>query len=803
MGEKYIAHSKKNADVVVYQPLKEHCIHAAEYASAIMEDNGFKYTAYLAGVLHDMGKYSDLFQNYLIKASMGEKVCPGSVNHTFAGTIYVLEKFHGKQKSYEAMTSEIIAYAIGAHHGEFDVVDLNNNNGFAHRLDTDREEIQYAVALKRYFIDCISEQRIDSLFLLAVNEVKYFFEKVRCDYVNSNLKSSVHYQLGMLTRMVLSAVIYADRMDTIEYMYGLSHPNESISTEFWHTQLLYLEKKLMEGKKDTLINRQRQAISDQCKQFAMNGNGIYRLSVPTGAGKTLSTLRYALTLAEMTRKKRIIFAIPLLSVMDQNSEVIRNHIEEKDQIGEYHSNIIHSKDNGVELQEIQLLEEFWEKPIIIATLYQLLMNLFSNRTTFIARMHAFADSVIIIDEAQSIPLKMTYMFNMAANFLTCFFHTTIVLSSATQPCFENVKFPLKLSESADMVWMNKEMKEVFRRTKIVNCTSSEMTIEVLAEFGQKILCNAQSLLIICNTKKEAVDLFKRLSLVNNVGYELFHLSTSMCMQHRKDTLIRINECLEGRQKMICVATQLVEAGIDFSFESVIRIIAGMDNLAQAAGRCNRSGEFPHICNVYLVDLKNERLGPLKDIQLAQECTINFLQAFEKNKGRFHNNLLSQESIRDYYIKLFNELSNENHLAYQIKDKFGIQDKLFYLLAANEQHANFQESQQYNYFLNQSFLTAGENFKVYDSNTVDVIVPYNEAAIDIINDLCSAKAKFDLVYQKQVLSRAKQYSVQIWENQIAKMQNGGMLHTDENGYFITLLKQWYEPNLGVCLDNYMI
>lgn len=803
MGEDFFAHSKKQDDKVIYQLLKDHCIHTAEYASAIMADNGFKNTAYLAGVLHDMGKYSDLFQDYLIKASTGEKVYPGSVNHSFAGTVYVLEKYHGNQKSYEAMTSELIAYAIGAHHGEFDVVDLNNHNGFVHRLEVNREEIQYALALRRYFADCISEQQLDSLFLQSVNEVKYFFEKVRGEYVNKNMKSSVHYQLGMLTRMILSAVICADRMDTIEYMYGLSHPNDNISTEFWHTQLLYLDSKLMKKRNDTLINKQRQAISDQCKQFATNGDGIYRLSVPTGAGKTLSTLRYALTLAEMTGKKRVIFAIPLLSVMDQNSEVIREHIQDKDQIGEYHSNIIHSKDNGIELQKMQLLEEFWEKPVIIATLYQLLMNLFSDGTSFIARMHALSDSVMIIDEAQSIPLKMTYMFNLAANFLSTFFRTTIVLSSATQPCFENVTFPLKLSDPADMVCLNREMKEVFRRTEIVNCTGLEMTIEELAQFGQKILCNAQSLLIICNTKKEAADLFNRLSLINDMGYELFHLSTSMCMQHRKDTLKYINECLDGKQKVICIATQLVEAGIDFSFESVIRIIAGMDNLAQAAGRCNRSGEFSHICKVYLVSLKNEKLGPLKDIRLAQECTLNFLQAFEKNREYFQNDLLSQESIRDYYTKLFNELSNENYLAYQIKDKFGIQDKLFYLLAANDQHADFQEDQQYSYFLRQSFKTAGENFKVYDCNTIDVIVPYNGEAEDIINNLYSSRSEFDLGYLKQELHRAKPYTVQIWENQIAEMQNGGMLHPDKNGYFYTLQKQWYDQKLGVCQDNYII
>lgn len=803
MGEEFYAHSKKNEDEIIYQLLKEHCMHTAEYASAIMTDNGFKYTAYLTGVLHDVGKYSDLFQDYLIKASMGEKVCPGSVNHSFAGTIYVLEKYHGKQKSYEAMTSELIAYAIGAHHGEFDVVDLNNNNGFVHRLEVDREEIQYALALKRYFTDCMSEQQLDSLFLQSVYEVKNFFEKVRDEYVNRNIKSSVHYQLGMLARMILSAVIYADRMDTIEYMFDLSHPIDTVSTEFWHTQIQYFEKKLIEGKRDTLINRQRQAISDKCKQFAMKGDGIYRLSVPTGAGKTLSTLRYALTLAEMTGKKRIIFAIPLLSVMDQNSEVIREHIKNEDKIGEYNSNIIHSKDNGIELQKSQLLEDFWQKPVIIATLYQLLMNLFSDGTTYIARMHALSNSVIIIDEAQSIPLKMTYMFNLAANFLTLFFHTTIVLSSATQPCFENVKFPLRLSYSADMVCMNRKMKEVFRRTDIVNCTNSEMTIEELAEFGRKILYNTQSLLIICNTKKEAADLFNRLLLINDMGYELFHLSTSMCMQHRKDTLKYINECLEGKQKVICVATQLVEAGIDFSFESVIRIIAGMDNLAQAAGRCNRSGEFSHICKVYLVNLKNEKLGPLKDIRLAQECTLNFLQAFEKNRKYFQNDLLSQESIRDYYTKLFNELSNENYLAYQIKDKFGIQDKLFYLLASNDQHADFQKDQQYSYFLNQSFKTAGENFKVYDCNTIDVIVPYNVEAEDIINNLYSSKSEFDLGYLKQELHRAKPYTVQIWENQIAEMQNGGILHPDKNGYFYTLQKQWYDPKLGVCQDNYII
>ena len=188
--------------------------------------------------------------------------------------------------------------------------------------------------------------------------------------------------------------MYGDRLDTAEFIQKIPHEDNHVNKQFWNEQVEYLEKRMKEkfinNEEQSEINKVRKQISDECKAFAHYGNGVYKLSVPTGAGKTLSTLRYAYTLAAQEEKQRVIFVIPLLSVLDQNSKVIREYTKAKERIGEHHSNIVQSADKGQEANSAQLVEEFWDEPIIITTLFQVLMNLFSNKTSSIVRMSSFS-----------------------------------------------------------------------------------------------------------------------------------------------------------------------------------------------------------------------------------------------------------------------------------------------------------------------------------------------------------------------------------------------------------------------------
>ncbi len=207
----------------------------------------------------------------------------------------------------------------------------------------------------------------------------------------------------------------------------------------WKERMAYYEERIARLDSSGALNQVRSDISGQCLAAAQRESGIYRLNVPTGAGKTLSALRYALAHAEKYQKKRIIFIIPLLSVLDQNVKVIRDHVRDQDEVLEHHSNVIRGKDTAEEADRYEFLEESWNYPIVVSTLVQLLDILFSHRTSAAGRMQALCDSVIVIDEVQSLPKKITDMFNMAMNFLLQFCNASIVLSSATQPCFEELK----------------------------------------------------------------------------------------------------------------------------------------------------------------------------------------------------------------------------------------------------------------------------------------------------------------------------------------------------------------------------
>ncbi len=342
------------------------------------------------------------------------------------------------------------------------------------------------------------------------------------------------------------------------------------------------------------------------------------MTVKTGAGKTLTSLRFSLNCAAIHEKRRIFFIIPLLSILEQNAAVIRSYIGCDDAALEHHSNVVceEESDSGDEPDSYEMLAESWDSPVILTTLVQLANALFSGKTTAVRRMRSLCGSVIAIDEIQSLPRKMTYMFNLALDYLAHFCDCTIVLSSATQPCFEEMDYPMILAENPDIVEETAEMRTVFARTEIIDKSSGYgMDTDELADFAMEIINDCSSLLVICNTKRNALELYERLALLGNDKFRLYHLSTNMCMQHRRDALENITNGLATRdgRRVICVSTQLVEAGVDFSFESCIRVKAGLDNIAQVAGRCNRSGEFGRLCKVYVVSLKDENLTRLPAI----------------------------------------------------------------------------------------------------------------------------------------------------------------------------------------------
>lgn len=803
---KSLAHLIIDEDIRIEQTLKDHCMKTANYAVqsiSTAESVNLYHTVYLAGLLHDMGKAKEEFHQYLENAANGKNVVRGSVNHTFAGVQWILQKFHTESASpWEKMTSEIIAFAIGAHHGLFDCVDLDGNNGFLYRLNKDKKELCYEEAVQNYFDQVIDEKEVINHFNEAVKEVEQFFQTCKSTCKNQkNPKSYVFFQLGMLIRLILSGVIYGDRRDTSEFMHQKMLQTDQKIT--WKDRRKFFEEKQSQLSSSSKINQVRHEISEQCVKAAEKAPGIYRMNVPTGGGKTLSALRYALAHAEIYHKKRIIFIIPLLSVLDQNVNVIRDYMLDRESVLEHHSNVIREQNTGDDLDQFEFLTENWNAPVVVSTLVQLLNILFSHQTSAIGRLQALCDSVIVIDEVQTLPKKITAMFNMALNFLQQFCHATIILSSATQPCFEELKWPLHLADEPDLVHLSNSQLDVFRRSKIEDKHDPYgMDWDTCTDFCSGLMEKHSSLLVICNTKAEAKTLFERMQeQADWGGWDLYHLSTAMCQQHRLTVLKEIQEKLtdlqinvqKGRdiRKLICISTQVVEAGVDFSFEGVVRVMAGIDNLAQAAGRCNRSNEYGKQGTVYLINLKNEKLSMLQEIQNAQKSTRKVLEDWEQENT---DTIIENAAAQKFYQYFYQEMEKE--IEYPVK----ISGELFYLtkLLAN-QNANANTQKNKPYFFHQPFKTIGEQFKVFDDNTVDVIVPYEDGAYLSEKLRSLAASEFHLAEMKTIIQQARHYTISIYAWQKKRLDDAGLLTSIMDGRIYILDKKAYDTvNLGLLL-----
>ena len=794
------AHIRKGDNGEEIQKLLEHLEQAAIYASDALQRKYFQACVQLIALIHDMGKATVDYQRYLKKAADGEKVVRGSVNHTFAAVRWILERYKDTKRwgRYASFTADLLAYASGAHHGLFDCVAPNHRSGFQNRLE--KEGISYEEAVKNFFSECMTEETLDELFAEAVKEVE---TAIGCIAPQAKIEEEFFFLLGLLGRLLLSAVVEGDRRDTAEFMNDLSFPkfrSQDTLTILWTELSERADSKLDALEQENPIQKVRRIISWQCREMAKNGGGVYRLNVPTGAGKTLSSLRFALHHAKEWGKSRIIFTSPLLSILDQNAKEIRKYVERNDLILEHHSNVVRPQKSGKEdeLDEMELLMETWDVPIILTTLVQFLNTLFDGSMSSIRRFHALCDSVIVIDEVQTVPEKLLSMFNLAVDFLTSICGTTVVLCSATQPCLEELEHPIYVP-IRDMVPYDPALWETFQRTKLAD--SGKYELEDIPVFAMDILAEADSLLIICNTKTEAQKIY--LAIPEDQCLK-FHLSAAMCATHRIETIDRLNATLkdtERTEKVVCVSTQVIEAGVDISFARVIRLTAGMDNIVQAAGRCNRHGESKEPVPVYVITCQREELKHLPEIRRAKEAACALLQTFQKHPERFDHDLFSDAAIRQYYRSLYakedeEKVSRQNGLV-QVD---GVITSLFSLLSTNKDFVDAAfgtECEQYT--LRQAFRTAGKNFSVFEENTVDVLVPYGEGK-DLVLELGSLLLPYDLGEIKQVLERVKRYTVSLYEWQRKILDQEGALMPLAGGSILTLLDGHYDAETGLSIEQ---
>ena len=781
------------------QSVEDHCRNTAAYAAESLKSVGMYSLGYLAGLLHDMGKAKEEFKEYIWQSAT-ESGKKQKIIHSFSGLRWLFERFHNSEDDFQKLCCEIVAFAIGSHHGLFDIIDEEGNDGFRYRCS--KKNICYDESVANFFNDKVTISEVDLLFEKAQKELEEIYDRIYGIYdetYDDEIDAEISFYLSLTVRMLLSALIDGDRRDTAEYMNGILYPSfPKDMRSLWSERLAYTEAKIDAFSQNTALNVARRGISDECRNMAEQHGGIFRFNVPTGAGKTLSSLRYSLAHAAKWNKKHIIFTSPLLSILDQNASIIREYVGDDSIILEHHSNVIHEKtEDDDELDYYELLTDNWSAPIIVTTLVQLLNTCFKGKTSCIRRFHSLADSVIVIDEVQTVPTNMISLFNMAVNYLSQVCSSTIILCSATQPYLEKTKHPLRhikgdIGRGAKIDW------DVFERTKIERGKSART--DELHQSIEDWMKSTRSLLVVCNKKKEAQDLYQTVKKLPDI--RAFHLSAAMCVGHRRDTLEKIRESLKNddEYKTVCISTQVIEAGVDISFETVVRLVAGMDSVVQSAGRCNRNGEISGQASVYLVDCTDEDLSHLPDIDRAKKATMSLLDSFDRNPASFENNLSSDSAIRLFYKKYYSQMK-EGHMDYKVGHH-----SLFSILSSNDDfYAKAMISNgdiQDDLFIRQAFKTAGSSFEVFKEETTDIIVPYGggkKVISDIYSEIMDNRQPVEKKKLDSLLEQAKSFTISVYEYERKRLEAVSALDTILGGRLMVLSDGFYDADMGLSFE----
>ena len=675
-----------------------------------------------------------------------------------------------------------------------DCLKPEGENGWLKRMNKPDQETHLQECLQN--ADCHIMERAKQLADKPL--LKAMLAQIKSVCTSNSSTTIQQFYLGIWTRFLFSCLIDADRINSADF----ENPGNAIfrnNLVQWPIAVSRLEcylAKLPSPTQDFRINDLRQSISDTCKRRATDPQGIYTLTVPTGGGKTYASLRYALHHAQAHGLERIIYVIPYTSIIEQNAQAIRNAIEQDGDefpwVLEHHSNL--EPENST--WHSKLAAENWDAPIVLTTMVQFLETLFSGGTRGVRRMHQLANSVIIFDEIQTLPVNCTYLFCNALNFFSCFTKTTVVLCTATQPLLDKLPAPEKgqlniparneLIEDVGDLFRQLKRVDISDKTKPEGWSEQEIADLALAELAGKGSC-----LVIVNTKAWAQKLYL-LCVESLSSDQVFHLSTSQCPAHRSELLKTIKTRLNDKQPVLCISTQLIEAGVDIDFASVIRFLAGLDSIAQAAGRCNRNGRLD-TATVHIVNPAVENIDQLIDIKVARRITQRVLD----NVG--DKELLSPEIITRYFNYYFYEDERVKLMDYPLNEKqAGRKDTLLNLLSENKKNIGKNSALQLKQRLNQSFKTAGDAFEAIDAPTHSIIVPFGHGQCVIAN-LCAISKDFDLVKYYQCLKQAQNYSVNVFPNVWKELCDLSAVHEIQGEGIYYLDDCYYSIEFGLCTE----
>ena len=666
----------------------------ASFATAMFPPGKDRETAwqwgYLAGLWHDLGKFAPEWQIYLAsKGDPHQADITGKLDHATAGAQHAV--------AAHPLLGHLLAYPVSGHHSG--LLDAMSNGA------------------------CLGS-RLRKTGLPAIPEIPAGIASVSVPPLPAFLQQKRDpFSVSFFTRMLFSCLVDADFLATEAFMNATQAGARNALGEHHLHEIADLVDARIEAfgmpSADDSVAIQRRKVVEDCRATSSQTPGIFTLTVPTGGGKTLSSLSFALRHAITNGQSRVIFVVPFTSIIEQNAEVIREILAPLQSdtftpLIEHHSAL--SPEN--ETTQSRLAAENWDAPVIITTAVQFYESLFAAKTSRSRKLHHIANSVVILDEAQTLPVDFLAPCLRVLQELSDHYHTTTVLCTATQPAIGHHETDFQIGL--------KEPREIIGDTRSLFAALKRVDLDFIGPLADSDLANRlmrqSQVLCIVNRRKHAQALFRLIGSGNGN----FHLSALMCPEHRSLILGEVRDRLEKGLPVRLISTQLIEAGVDVDFPVVYRSLAGLDSIAQAAGRCNRNGRIP-VGQTYIFESED-----LKGETYFRETAQVARQLID-----LHDDLLGEEAIRHYFDLYY----------YQQSRRWDSRDILSeFHLDGGDKTLPFKFQYQ----------TVAANFRLIDDWQVPVIIPFDDHTRILIDQLRSPSIPLN----RKLLRGLQRYTVQI-------------------------------------------
>lgn len=716
-GELYAHSVEGRAPQDGWEPLIDHLRDVGELAATFAGRFGAPAWARAAGFLHDIGKASAAYQRYIA----GEANAQRGPDHSSAGA--------REAETLYPRLGRLIAFAVAGHHAGL-------ADGAGHEGGTLQQRLSGDRPLEDY-----SRWR-DHVPLLPTAE------ELRTDRAPKPDPESPGFAPQFFTRMLFSCLVDADRLAT-EHFYARAHgePQPDRAGELRPEHVEAIRAATSKTRTHSEVNAIRAQVLEHALSRAALPPGLFTLTVPTGGGKTLTSLRFAAEHAAAHGLRRIVYVIPFTSIIEQTADVFRGVLGPlAGDILEHHSSFDWDRppadDNDREMEgreglaKLRRSSENWDAPIVVTTAVQFWESLFSDRPAKARKLHNLAGAVIVLDEVQTLPVHLLRPCMAALRQLAGNYGASVVLCTATQPALRRVDAALPLPPGKQVQGFDldetrelaPDPRALYARLKRVEVEWTSAPVDdtaIAARFGEQ-----PQMLCIVNSRAHARELFDRIRDLEGAR----HLTTLMCPRHRRRVLAEARADLAARRPARIVSTSLIEAGVDISLPEVWRAAAGIDSIAQAAGRCNRSGEMGDLGRAFgrtIVFEHLERKVPRSMKSFYQAATEVRRQGLDP---------LSEEGVRAYFRELYFVRGHE------ALDAARLENEVFPIL---ERVAERAQTMLF------PFGSIGRAFRLIEDVMEPVIIPYDAEAEAALRELHHAEHP-----PRGTLRKLQQYTVSV-------------------------------------------